>query len=323
MREMSLEIDTFFSLINLMRSNGFIPSAHSLRIPIIPSITRWKTRHTFLPGESFLLDGRFFQHIIRSILIGCCLCKVHNCVFGMSHRLSFFFICHIARLFFCSSEKSINSSCLFRWSDRILKDGSQRLAWSTIVIVDQSFNETTNINCNTREKGLLIIFQHSFPSYICSSRSLLNQWVYAVFVWEMKIKIAKVFPKIWLPVENVAIVVKHRHFTPFDLCFSFVGHPSCLRYSDKLVEKIKTIRWQCLDCKRCIICSIGDDSVSLLFLLISTLSLRCSYSSVISVMQPFILNVAILHCNTFPKVILLVLIVVKMAQWNPTERKQV
>ena len=39
------------------------------------------------------------------------------------------------------------------------------------------------------------------------------------------------------------------------------GHPSCLRYSAKLVKKIRTIRWQCLDCKRCLVCRRGDDSV--------------------------------------------------------------
>ncbi|CAF3981088.1 unnamed protein product [Rotaria sp. Silwood2] len=39
------------------------------------------------------------------------------------------------------------------------------------------------------------------------------------------------------------------------------GHPSCLKYSDKLVQKIKTIRWQCLDCKRCVICNQADDSL--------------------------------------------------------------
>lgn len=40
-----------------------------------------------------------------------------------------------------------------------------------------------------------------------------------------------------------------------------LGHPSCLHYSAKLVEKIQTLRWQCLDCKRCIVCKKGDDSV--------------------------------------------------------------
>ncbi|CAF4820630.1 unnamed protein product, partial [Rotaria sp. Silwood1] len=39
------------------------------------------------------------------------------------------------------------------------------------------------------------------------------------------------------------------------------GHPSCLKYSDKLIQKIKTIRWQCLDCKRCVVCNEADDSV--------------------------------------------------------------
>lgn len=53
----------------------------------------------------------------------------------------------------------------------------------------------------------------------------------------------------------------------------FLGHPSCLQYSEKLVEKIKTIRWQCLDCKRCIICKVGDDSVCLPLSLLTVLSI--------------------------------------------------
>ncbi|CAF0753313.1 unnamed protein product [Adineta ricciae] len=39
------------------------------------------------------------------------------------------------------------------------------------------------------------------------------------------------------------------------------GHPSCLKYSDRLIEKIKTLQWQCLDCKKCIVCHKGDDSL--------------------------------------------------------------
>ncbi|CAF3643481.1 unnamed protein product [Rotaria sordida] len=39
------------------------------------------------------------------------------------------------------------------------------------------------------------------------------------------------------------------------------GHPSCLQYSEKLVKKIRTIHWQCIDCKRCIICNKSDDSL--------------------------------------------------------------
>jgi hypothetical protein len=41
----------------------------------------------------------------------------------------------------------------------------------------------------------------------------------------------------------------------------FLGHPSCLQYSEKLVKKIQTIHWQCIDCKRCIVCNKSDDSV--------------------------------------------------------------
>ncbi|CAF4226030.1 unnamed protein product [Rotaria socialis] len=39
------------------------------------------------------------------------------------------------------------------------------------------------------------------------------------------------------------------------------GHPSCLQYSEKLVKTIRTIHWQCIDCKRCIECNKSDDSL--------------------------------------------------------------
>ncbi|KAI6656422.1 Histone acetyltransferase KAT6B isoform X3 [Oopsacas minuta] len=40
------------------------------------------------------------------------------------------------------------------------------------------------------------------------------------------------------------------------------GHPSCLKYSQKLVAKIRAEEWQCLDCKMCALCSVRDKAVS-------------------------------------------------------------
>ena len=34
------------------------------------------------------------------------------------------------------------------------------------------------------------------------------------------------------------------------------GNLSCLLYSTRLVEKIKKLRWQCLDCQRCVVCPV-------------------------------------------------------------------
>ena len=40
------------------------------------------------------------------------------------------------------------------------------------------------------------------------------------------------------------------------------GHPSCLKYSQKLVLKIRCDEWECLDCKMCVLCSVRDKAAS-------------------------------------------------------------
>ena len=43
------------------------------------------------------------------------------------------------------------------------------------------------------------------------------------------------------------------------------GHPSCLRYSQPLVLRIKAEPWLCLECKRCVHCDRGSATEDLLF----------------------------------------------------------
>ena len=43
------------------------------------------------------------------------------------------------------------------------------------------------------------------------------------------------------------------------------GHPSCLKYSKPLVERIKAEPWLCLECKRCVHCDRGSATDDLLF----------------------------------------------------------
>lgn len=43
------------------------------------------------------------------------------------------------------------------------------------------------------------------------------------------------------------------------------GHPSCLQFSRKLTEKVKTLRWQCIECKKCSICAEVTRPDSMLF----------------------------------------------------------
>ena len=40
------------------------------------------------------------------------------------------------------------------------------------------------------------------------------------------------------------------------------GHPSCLKYNQKLVLKIRCDEWECLDCKMCVLCSVRDKAAS-------------------------------------------------------------
>ncbi|ESO11614.1 hypothetical protein HELRODRAFT_71521, partial [Helobdella robusta] len=43
------------------------------------------------------------------------------------------------------------------------------------------------------------------------------------------------------------------------------GHQSCLKFSDKLMEKVRTMRWQCIECKKCSICAKAHRAGSMLF----------------------------------------------------------
>lgn len=43
------------------------------------------------------------------------------------------------------------------------------------------------------------------------------------------------------------------------------GHPSCLKYSPELTEKILSERWQCIECKICSVCVAAGNADNLLF----------------------------------------------------------
>lgn len=54
----------------------------------------------------------------------------------------------------------------------------------------------------------------------------------------------------------VAIVVFALRFTLIG-CVNVsrpIGHPSCLKFSDSLVERVGHMRWQCIECKKCSLC---------------------------------------------------------------------
>ena len=39
------------------------------------------------------------------------------------------------------------------------------------------------------------------------------------------------------------------------------GHPTCLKYSPELTEKIQSERWQCIECKVCSVCISAGNAV--------------------------------------------------------------
>ncbi|XP_019644687.1 PREDICTED: histone acetyltransferase KAT6B-like isoform X2 [Branchiostoma belcheri] len=43
------------------------------------------------------------------------------------------------------------------------------------------------------------------------------------------------------------------------------GHPSCLKYSPQLTAKVRSMRWQCIDCKTCTSCENKNDLDNILF----------------------------------------------------------
>ena len=53
------------------------------------------------------------------------------------------------------------------------------------------------------------------------------------------------FPLVWLP------------------C---IGHPTCLQFTDTMIEKVKGYRWQCIECKSCGLCGTSDNDVSIVHL---------------------------------------------------------
>ncbi|XP_030854444.1 zinc finger protein ubi-d4 B isoform X5 [Strongylocentrotus purpuratus] len=43
------------------------------------------------------------------------------------------------------------------------------------------------------------------------------------------------------------------------------GHPTCLQFTDTMIQKVKGYRWQCIECKSCGLCGTSDNDDQLLF----------------------------------------------------------
>ncbi|XP_051511816.1 zinc finger protein DPF3-like isoform X3 [Myxocyprinus asiaticus] len=43
------------------------------------------------------------------------------------------------------------------------------------------------------------------------------------------------------------------------------GHPSCLQFTDNMMQAVQTYRWQCIECKSCSLCGTSENDDQLLF----------------------------------------------------------
>ncbi|KAK7806682.1 hypothetical protein U0070_026178 [Myodes glareolus] len=52
---------------------------------------------------------------------------------------------------------------------------------------------------------------------------------------------------------------------PFHGGHQFAGHPTCLQFTLNMTEAVKTYKWQCIECKSCILCGTSENDDQLLF----------------------------------------------------------
>lgn len=43
------------------------------------------------------------------------------------------------------------------------------------------------------------------------------------------------------------------------------GHPSCLQFTDNMMQAVRTYQWQCIECKSCSLCGTSENDDQLLF----------------------------------------------------------
>ncbi|KAI7799647.1 zinc finger protein DPF3 isoform X2 [Triplophysa rosa] len=43
------------------------------------------------------------------------------------------------------------------------------------------------------------------------------------------------------------------------------GHPSCLQFTDNMMQAVRTYQWQCIECKSCTLCGTSENDDQLLF----------------------------------------------------------
>ncbi|XP_023279792.1 zinc finger protein DPF3-like [Seriola lalandi dorsalis] len=46
---------------------------------------------------------------------------------------------------------------------------------------------------------------------------------------------------------------------------SFTGHPTCLQFTENMMQAVRTYQWQCIECKSCSLCGTSENDDQLLF----------------------------------------------------------
>lgn len=43
------------------------------------------------------------------------------------------------------------------------------------------------------------------------------------------------------------------------------GHPTCLQFTENMMQAVRTYQWQCIECKSCSLCGTSENDDQLLF----------------------------------------------------------
>lgn len=147
----------------------------------------------------------------------------------------------------------------------------KQYSWAPIVYaldVHRQRNQTNRRQLKKKRFFDSIDYFRRFIDWFLFWRKMPNLLASVDFVWAITRKTRPVIRRKCFTASNAAIQVENLRFQPQNsalITFNFIsltqGHPSCLQYSEKLVSKIRTMPWQCIDCKQCMICKISDESV--------------------------------------------------------------
>lgn len=69
------------------------------------------------------------------------------------------------------------------------------------------------------------------------------------------------------------------HFSPHG---PSAGHPTCLQFTDNMMQAVRTYQWQCIECKSCSICGTSENDVCMLTLILCGSKKKCLCSDVIT-----------------------------------------